>query len=153
MTKGIEFKKLDGSNLKIGLVKARWNSAVTDVLFAKCKEALLDSGVKEKNIIVYEVPGSYEVNFGAIKMIKEEKPDAVVCLGCLIKGETMHFEYIAEAVTQGITRLNIETGVPVIFGVLTCLTEEQAARRSSGEKNHGYEWGLSAIEMALLRKS
>ncbi|MBD3311460.1 MAG: 6,7-dimethyl-8-ribityllumazine synthase [Candidatus Magasanikbacteria bacterium] len=150
--KGIEFKNLDGSDLKIGIAKSRWNSFITDPLLEKCKQALLDSNVKEENIIVYEVPGSYELPFAASKLIKKQQVDAVVCLGSLIKGETMHFEYIAEAVTQGITRLNLETDIPVIFGVLTCLTEEQAIERSSGKKNNGYEWGLSAIEMALLGK-
>ena len=150
MKKGIKFNKLDGGNLRIGIAKSRWNSFITDPLFKKCKQALIDSNVKEENIIVYEVPGSYELSFAASQLIKKEQVDAVVCLGSLIKGETMHFEYIAEAVTQGLTRLNIETDTPVVFGVLACLTEEQAVLRSSGEKNHGYEWGLSAIEMALL---
>jgi 6,7-dimethyl-8-ribityllumazine synthase len=150
MQVGIEFKKQDGKKLKIGIVKSRWNSFITDPLLDRCKKALLDSGVEEKNIIIYEVPGAYEVTYGASQMIKKENPDAVVCLGCLMKGETMHFEYISEAVTQGITRLNIDTDVPVIFGILACFTEEQAVERSSGDKNHGYEWGLSAIEMALL---
>ena len=150
MQKGIEFKNLDGSSLKIGIVKSRWNSFITDPLLERCRQALADSGVKPENIIIYDVPGTYEMTHGASKMIKKEKPDAVVCIGCLIKGETMHFEYISEAVTQGITRLNIDTDVPVIFGILACLTEDQAVERSSGSKNHGYEWGLSAIEMALL---
>jgi 6,7-dimethyl-8-ribityllumazine synthase len=145
--KNIKFEKMDGSKLTIGIVKARWNSHITDPLLDRCKQALIDSGVLENNIIIHEVPGSYELTFGVSQMIKKVKPNAVVCLGSLIKGESMHFEYIAEAVTQGITRLNIETDVPVIFGILTCLNEKQAIERSSGKKNHGYEWGLSAVEM------
>ena len=152
MTKGISFSKLDGSKLKIGIVVARWNSEVTFSLLKKCRKALEDSGVPEKNITVLEVPGSYEVVYGAKRLIEKKKADAVVVLGCLIKGETMHFEYICEAVTHGIMRLNAESGVPVIFGVLTCLNEAQARARAGDDKNnHGYFWGLTAVEMGRLR--
>lgn len=152
MSKGITFPKLNGAKLKIGLVVSRWNKEITFALLKKCQQALQGSGVPEKNIIVLEVPGSYELVYGAKHLIAEKKVDAVVCLGCLIKGETMHFEYICEAVTQGIMRLNVESGVPVIFGVLTCLTEAQAkARAGNDANNHGYWWGLTAVEMGLLR--
>jgi 6,7-dimethyl-8-ribityllumazine synthase len=151
MTKGVQFTLLDGSSLRIGIVKALWNSAVTDALLDGCLRALKESGVREEHIVVRDVPGSYEVVYGAKHLIDMEKPDAVVCLGCLVKGETMHFEYIADAVTQGIMRLNLESGVPVIFGILTCRTEEQALARSRGENNHGYWWGKTAVEMALLK--
>ncbi len=149
MVKGIKFEKLDGSNLKIGIVVSRWNSQITEALFVNCKKALLESGVLEENIIVERVPGAYELLFGTRQMIKRGV-DAVVPIGCLIKGETMHFEYIAEAVSQGVMNFNIGGDVPVIFGVLTCLSEDQAFERSVGNKNHGYEWGLTAVEMALL---
>lgn len=142
---------MDGSKLKIGVVVARWNPEYTDPLRAACLQALADSGVKENHIAMLEVPGSYELSYGAAYLIRQGV-DAVVCIGCLIKGETMHFEYIAEAVTQGITKLNIETKTPVIFGVLTCLTADQAAARTKGDNNHGYWWGLSAVEMGLLKK-
>ena len=102
--------------------------------------------------MVLEVPGSYELVFGAKHLIDSASVHAVVCLGTLIKGETMHFEYIADAVTQGIMRLNVESGVPVIFGVLTCLTEAQARARAIGDNNHGVAWGKTAVEMALLKK-
>ena len=150
MKKGIEFEKMDGTKLKIGIVVARWNSEITDALFDQCKQALLDSGVENKNILVNYVPGSYETVYAAKNLIGKESVDVVVCLGALVKGETMHFEYISDAVTYGIMKLNVETGVPVIFGILTCLNEQQALDRSVGDKSHGYNWGLSAVEMALL---
>lgn len=153
MSKGVTFKNSDGSNLRIGIVKAMWNHELTDSLFDGCKKAILETGVKEENIVALDVPGSYEVVLGAKHLIDTARVDAVVCLGTLIKGETMHFEYIADAVTSGIMRLNLDTGVPVIFGVLTCLTEEQARVRAIGGNNHGVPWGKTAVEMALLKKS
>ncbi|MEK7643953.1 MAG: 6,7-dimethyl-8-ribityllumazine synthase, partial [Patescibacteria group bacterium] len=148
MSKGVSFKKMNGAKLKIGIAVSRWNGEITESLLEKCRLALLDSGVKEKNIFVLEVPGAYELPYAASHLIKTKKPDAVVCFGCLIKGETMHFEYIAEAVTQGIMNLNLGTGVPVIFGVLTVLNEAQAkARSGDNQQNHGYAWGLTAVEM------
>ncbi len=149
--KGITFSKQNGSGLKIGIVIARWNEAVTYPLRDACKKALIDAGVLDAGIIELEVPGAYEVVYGAKHLI-ESGCDAVVTIGCLIKGSTMHFEYIAEAVSQGIMNLNTDTGVPVIFGILTCLTEEQATERSTGDKSHGYAWGQSAVEMALVGK-
>ncbi|OIO19600.1 MAG: 6,7-dimethyl-8-ribityllumazine synthase [Candidatus Magasanikbacteria bacterium CG_4_9_14_0_2_um_filter_41_10] len=151
--KEISFEKINGSGLKIGVVVARWNSAVTYPLRDACLQALKDAGVEKEHIFVQDVPGSYEVVYGAKHLIEQKHVDAVVAIGCLIKGATMHFEYIAEAVSQGIMKLNTETSVPVIFGVLTCLTEEQAISRSTGDNNHGYAWGQSAIEMASLKKS
>lgn len=151
MEKGIEFKISDGSKLKIGIAHSRWNDFIINPLVENCKKALLESGVSEENIFELSVPGAYEVPLAAKKLIDNKKVDAVVCLGALIKGETMHFEYIAEAVTNGIMKLNLETGIPVIFGILTCLNEDQAIERSSGKLNSGYEWGMTAVEMALLR--
>ena len=154
MSKGIEHKKLDGSALKIGVAVSRWNDALTSVLRERCVQALGDFGVKNEHIIIVETPGSFELPFAAKVLIERDKADAVVCLGCLIKGETAHFEYIAGAVSHGIMQVGLDSGVPVIFGVLTCLNEEQARTRASKEgMDHGYEWGLSAVEMGLLRKS
>lgn len=151
MTKGIAFEQMDGSDLKIGIVVARWNSEVTHALRDACKQALVDAGVREQHIRIQEVPGAYETVYGA-KALIEQGVDAVVAIGCLIKGETMHFEYISQAVSQGIMDLNTQTNTPVIFGILTCLTEEQATARSTGDKSHGYAWGQSAVEMALINK-
>lgn len=100
------------------------------------------------------MPGAYELPYAASRVIRKHKVDAVVCIGCLIKGETMHFEYICEAVTQGIMRVNLDSGVPTIFGVLACLTEDQARSRAGllpGKSNHGVEWAQTALRMARLR--
>ncbi|PIR76823.1 MAG: 6,7-dimethyl-8-ribityllumazine synthase [Candidatus Magasanikbacteria bacterium CG10_big_fil_rev_8_21_14_0_10_42_10] len=150
--KSVSFENVDGSGLIIGVVVARWNSDVTAPLRDACVKALQDAGVAESDIIVQSVPGAYEVVSGSKHLIDQHKVDAVVAIGCLIKGETMHFEYIADAVSHGIMTLNTASTVPVIFGVLTCLTEEQATSRSTGEHNHGYAWGQSAVEMASLKK-
>ncbi len=150
MGKGIEFGKMSGAKLKVGIVTSRWNSHITDALLERCKLALLESEVLEKNIIIRNVPGAFEIPFATSRIIKENNLDVVVCLGSLIKGETMHFEYIAETVTNAIMKLSIYNDIPIIYGVLTCLTEDQAIERSSGSKNSGYEWGKAAVEMALL---
>ncbi|OGH64932.1 MAG: 6,7-dimethyl-8-ribityllumazine synthase [Candidatus Magasanikbacteria bacterium RIFCSPHIGHO2_01_FULL_41_23] len=149
----IEHKKLNGNKLRIGIVKAQWNNSITDNLLAGCLKSLSNAGVNKKNIFVLEVPGSFELPFSAQKIIKEKRVDVVIVLGCLIKGETRHDEYIAQAVSQGIMRLGLETGVPVIFGVLTCQIEKQAIDRSVGENNHGYFWGEAGVAMGLLKKN
>ena len=112
--KGLEPVRKDGSSLRIGIVRARWNDEVVSSLSGGCRKELIACGVKEENIIEWKVPGSYELPLGAKKMLDTEKVDAVVCIGTLIKGETMHFEYICEAVTQGIMRLNLDYGKPVM---------------------------------------
>ncbi|PIZ95185.1 MAG: 6,7-dimethyl-8-ribityllumazine synthase [Candidatus Magasanikbacteria bacterium CG_4_10_14_0_2_um_filter_37_12] len=152
MSKGIVFDKLDGSSFRIGIVVSRWNNHITDALLGRCKEALFETGVEEKNISVYQVPGAFEIPFVVSKLIREKNIDVIICLGSLIKGETMHFEYIADSVTKAIMRLNIDNDIPIIYGVLTCLTEQQAIDRSSESKNSGYEWGKAAIEMAKMLK-
>lgn len=152
MSKGITFEKFDGGHLKIGIVVARWNKEITDALLGDCKKALIESGVIESHILVKTVPGSYELVFGAKTLINEHDPDAIVVIGALIKGETAHFEFIAEAVSNGIMKLNIEKDTPIIFGVLTCLNEDQARARSTGELAQGYGWGMTAVEMGLLKK-
>jgi 6,7-dimethyl-8-ribityllumazine synthase len=111
------------------------------------------SAVKAKNITCIEVPGAYELPFAARHLIKSKKKfDAIVVLGCLIKGETMHFEYIADAVAHGLMELNVDEDIPVVFGVLTCLNEKQAHDRAFGKNNHGISWGHTAVEMGLLKK-
>jgi len=151
MAKGIHFDHLDGSALKVGVVVARWNQKVTNALLKDCTRGLLESGVGEKNIFIQSVPGAYEVVFGTKRMIEKKKVDVIIALGCLIKGETMHFEYIANAVSMGIMDVSLSSGVPIIFGVLTCLTEQQAIDRSIGSGSHGYQWAQSAVEMGLLK--
>jgi 6,7-dimethyl-8-ribityllumazine synthase len=148
----VKLEKMSGKGLRIGIVRALWHEEMTRALMEQAIDALHDCGVVDKNIVVAEVPGSYEVVYGAKTLVEKEKCDAVIALSVLIKGETMHFEYIADAVSHGLMGLNVESGVPVIFGVLTCLNEKQARERSVGKKSHGYDWGLSAVHMASLKK-
>ncbi len=147
--KHVVFNNIDGRGMKIAIVVANWNIEITESLEKWCVRGLLDSGVERNDIVVEHVPGSYEIPLSAMQFAKTKKYDAVVAIGCLVKGGTMHFEYIAEAVTQGIMRVGLDTGVPTIFGILTCLNQEQAeARSQDNEKNSGYGWGKSAVEMA-----
>lgn len=148
----IEFPKVNGKNLRIGVVVARWNFDITKGLLEGCVRALKEAGVQYKNVYIVEVPGSFELPLAAQTVLKKNKVDAVVVLGCLIKGETMHFEYIADATANGLMRVSLDAGKPVVFGVLTCLNEKQAKARAFGENNHGYGWGLTAVEMALQTK-
>ncbi|KAG0066588.1 hypothetical protein BGZ93_005489 [Podila epicladia] len=196
----------DGSNLRVLIVRTRWNTAIVDGLVDGAKKAMIDQhNVKPENIVVESVPGAYELPFAAKKLLEvsqmraaegandlmgsvnlldglslnsptisrpasttgtqpaaassgssKQAFDAVICIGVLIKGSTMHFEYICDAVSQGIMRVGLDSGVPVIFGVLTCLTEEQALVRTGMDKagkghNHGLDWGSGAVEMALLK--
>lgn len=126
-----------------------------DALVEGARGELIAMGVRPEDVVVIEVPGSYEVVFGAKHLIDTASVDAVICIGCLIKGETMHFEYISEAVTQGIMRLGLDTGVPVLFGVLTVFKEEQALARAGllpgKSHNHGIEWAQTAVEMSKMR--
>lgn len=148
-------RKTDGTGLRVAIVHAKWNAEVVGALVSGCKQELLKAGVAPKDVVVFEVSGAYELPYAASRAINSQKIDAVVCIGCLIKGGTMHFEYICEAVTQGIMRVQLDTHVPVLFGVLTVLTEEQARERAgltADGHNHGVEWAQTAIEMARLRE-
>ncbi|KAG6862086.1 hypothetical protein C0995_007216 [Termitomyces sp. Mi166 len=184
--------QLDGSNLRVAIVHARWNKTVIDALLAGAIAKLKERGVKESNIVIESVPGSYELPLASSKIIagghvqpqsnvsdllgglnfggsspqpastsaptptvpmSNEPFDAVIAIGVLIKGSTMHFEYICDSVSHGLMKVQLDTGVPVIFGVLTALTDDQALERAGlgrGETkghNHGEDWGLAAVEM------
>ncbi|KAJ1461133.1 6,7-dimethyl-8-ribityllumazine synthase [Pelagophyceae sp. CCMP2097] len=153
-TKEVAWGKLDGSKVRIGIIKARWNPKIVDSLCDAAQATMLELGVDEKNIFITDVPGAWELPFAAKYLAASKTVDAIICLGCLIKGETMHFEYIAEQVSSGIMTISLQTSVPCTMGVLTVLTEEQAAKRSyaEGGDNHGISWGKTAVEMALLRQ-
>ena len=142
----------NSSNMKIGIVVSQWNNIITDGLYNGTYTTLIDSGVSENNIEKIEVPGSFELIFGA-KMLSRKSVDAIICLGSLIKGETKHFEYVCYAVSNGIKDLNITLNIPVIFGVLTDNTMEQAVNRSGGKHgNKGIEAAVTAIKMAHLNQ-
>lgn len=144
--------KIDGTDMRIGIVTARWNDEVTGKLKSGCHATLLKYGVKEEDISHLSVPGSYELPQGArILMTKHRKLDAIICLGCVIKGETDHNDYINRAVASGLMQLGLTSGVPCIFGVLTPNTMEQALDRAGGTHgNKGDEAALTAIQMAAL---
>ncbi|KAJ7633049.1 6,7-dimethyl-8-ribityllumazine synthase [Roridomyces roridus] len=182
--------KYDGTPLRVAIVHARWNTTVIDALLAGAVAKLKERGVKESNIIIQSVPGSFELPLACSRMIAgahvqaasnvsdllgglsfgtgnsragtpaptgpvtvtmpNEPFDAVIAIGVLIKGSTMHFEYICDSVSHALMKVQLDTGVPVIFGVLTALTDEQALERaglSAGGHNHGEDWGLAAVEM------
>lgn len=153
MAKTVAFAEIDGSQLKIGIVVARWNQEYTFALRDEVVRALKDSKVAKKNILVQEVPGSFELVYGASSIIQRHDVDAVVCIGVLIKGDTLHFEHVAQAVAHGIADINARGDVPVIFGVLPCLNEAQVKPRAARTTGYGYGWGKSVVEMALLKKS
>lgn len=151
--KGAKKTRQDGSGLHVVVVRTGWNEKVVGPLVKGCVDELKASGVSK--VEVEEVPGSYELPLACQLIIQNRKPDAVIPIGCLIKGSTMHFEYICEAVAHGLMRVGLDTGVPVIFGVLSCLDEEQALQRagvSPGMHNHGPEWGTAAITMVNLKR-
>jgi 6,7-dimethyl-8-ribityllumazine synthase len=142
------FGELDGKGMRIAVVAARFNQTITDRLVAGAEAAMDVAGVAKNDCLIVRVPGSFELPQVAAAIAKKGGYDAIVCLGCLIKGETDHDVFIAEAVAEGLQHVSLQYGLPVLFGVLTCRTKEQAEARAEGlaEKNKGYEAVLSAIE-------
>ena len=139
--------------MNFGVVVSEWNHIVTDALKKACIDFLTKQGAKKENIQTISVPGSFELPMGAKLLINKHNPDAVICLGCLIKGETKHDEYISSAVASGIMHINLVWGKPVIFGVLTTNNLEQAKDRSGGNMgNKGTEAAEAAIQMVALQK-
>ncbi|EMD91075.1 hypothetical protein COCC4DRAFT_194309 [Bipolaris maydis ATCC 48331] len=189
-------KTYDGSGLRIGIVHARWNTKIIDALLEGTRKKLREAGVKDENIVVQDVPGSYELPYAVKQLysasqiqssntgivgaaadllgstsdltaltgqsaakVSNQPFDAIIAIGVLIKGETMHFEYIADAVSHGLMRLQLDNNVPVIFGLLTLLSDEQGLMRagiggSDGKSghNHGEDWGSAAVELGVKRK-
>ena len=140
--------------LKFGIVRAEWNTEITSALTDGCKKFLLECGADESDIEIADVPGSFELPMGAKILLGKESFDAIICLGCIIKGETKHDEYIGHAVATAIAQLNIMATRPVIFGVLTPNDMQQAKDRSGGQHgNKGVEAAATAIKMAHLRKT
>lgn len=138
----------NGSGKRISIVVSEWNQDITFKLHEGCKQSLLDHGVSEDDIESLVVPGSFELPMGARQLILSTKPDAVICLGCVIKGETDHDVYINQAVANGIMQLSLTTGIPVIFGVLTPNTHDQAIDRAGGKHgNKGVEASITALRM------
>jgi 6,7-dimethyl-8-ribityllumazine synthase len=136
---------------RFAIVVSRFNDEITSGLLAGARATLAEAGVSAADVTTVEVPGAFEIPLTAKRLAESKRFHAVICLGCLIKGDTMHFEYIASAASQGIMDAGLSTGVPIAFGVLTTLTDEQAEiRATAGAGNKGREAALAAIEMATL---
>lgn len=141
----------NAKDLRFGIVVSEWNGTITEGLYEGAKEALLDCGATEENILRWNVPGSFELPFGAKKLIETKPVDAVIAIGSVIQGETKHFDFVCGATAQGIMDLNLRTQVPVIFCVLTDNNMQQAIDRSGGKHgNKGAEAAIAAIKMASL---
>jgi 6,7-dimethyl-8-ribityllumazine synthase len=137
--------------VRFAIIVARFNEEITSGLLSGARAALAEASVRDEDVFVVHVPGAFEIPVAAMRLAETGDFDAVICLGCLIKGDTMHFEYIASAASHGIMDVSTTTGVPVAFGVLTTMTDEQAEVRSApGPDNKGREAALAAIEMAVL---
>lgn len=138
--------------MRIGIVVAEWNPEVTEALYEGAYATLIEHKAKPENIQKIYVPGSYELTFGAHLLAQDDKLDAVIALGCVIQGETRHFDFICDAVSNGLTRVALDYDIPVIFGVLTPNNQQQALDRAGGKHgNKGVEAALTAIKMVALR--
>jgi 6,7-dimethyl-8-ribityllumazine synthase len=140
------------TNLKILIVSTLWNPEIVDSLVLATKKAILEEGVQESQITYKTVPGSWELVAGIQNSIQEGY-HVIIPIGCLIKGATMHFEYISEGVARGLMDLQIKTEIPILYGVLNCLSEEQARERAGlvpESHNHGKDWGSGAVRMGLM---
>ncbi|MBK8874170.1 MAG: 6,7-dimethyl-8-ribityllumazine synthase [Bacteroidetes bacterium] len=142
----------DATKMHFGIAVAEWNSVITGALYKGAYDTLISCGVSPDQIHKIDVPGSFELTAGAKFLASNYKLDAIICLGCVIQGETRHFDFICQAVANGLTNLSVMSGLPFIFGVLTTDTEEQAKERSGGKHgNKGIEAAITAIKMAGLK--
>ena len=144
----------DAKGMKIGIVVAEWNSEVTFAMKEGAVQTLMEHGVKDHDIILCHVPGSFELTAGTQMMAEYSLVDAIVAIGCVIRGETPHFDYICQGVTAGLTQVSLDFKIPVIFGVLTTNNLEQALDRAGGKYgNKGVEAAVTAIKMVALKRS
>lgn len=141
----------DASGLRFAIVVSRFNSAITDRLLEGAEDALKQSGAADEDVEIVYVPGAFELPLAAKKLASQGDYDALIAIGCVIRGETSHYDYVCSETARGIQLAQMDTGVPIIFCVLTCETQEQALARAGGEHgNKGYDSGVAAIEMARL---
>ncbi|MBX7107160.1 MAG: 6,7-dimethyl-8-ribityllumazine synthase [Chitinophagales bacterium] len=146
-------EKPELSTAKIGVIVSSWNTEITEALYRECRKTLVDLSVKKKNLLRLDVPGSFELAAAAKWLIESKRMEAIICLGCVIQGETRHFEFICDAVANGIMELNIRYSTPVIFGVLTTNDLQQALDRAGGRHgNKGTEAAVTAVQMILLKR-
>jgi len=144
--------KINLSSKKFAIVVAEWNEEITEALFEGAHGALIALGVSKKNITRKNVPGSYELPLGAQWSAEQKTIDAVICLGCVIQGETPHFDYICQAVAYGIMKVNLTTKKPIAFGVLTTTNKRQALERAGGKYgNKGEEAAITAVKMLEIK--
>ena len=144
----------DAGKMRFGIVVSDWNYEITGSLLRGAEATLKKHGATENNIVIRHVPGSFELTLGAQFLAEYDDLDAIICLGCVIQGETPHFTYICQSVTQGITQLNLEYNIPFIFGVLTTLNPDQAREGAGGmHGNKGDEAAVTAIKMAALQRA
>ncbi len=139
---------------RFGIVVAEWNAEITNALYQGAYNSLIANGASANNIETYPVPGSFELTAGAELLLKNKDFDAIICLGCVIQGETRHFDFICDAVANGVSNVSIKYSKPVIFGVLTTDNQQQALDRAGGKHgNKGDEAAITAIKMADLAKT
>jgi len=143
----------NGVGMRIGIVVAEWNIAITGALFDGAVQTLVKNGVKKDDIIIITVPGSFELTMGAQFMCEDKTIDGVITLGCVIQGETRHFDFICDAVAHGVTNVSLKYNKPVVFGVLTPNTMEQAQDRAGGKHgNKGDEAAVTVMKMIALQR-
>ncbi len=145
---------MKNKKINISIIAAKFNEAITQRLLKACLEQLLRSGLKKNNIKVHWVPGSFEIPVAALKLARKKNIDCVICLGAVIRGETLHYDLVARGAAEGIMQVSLQTGKPVIFGVLTTETFDQASRRSQSKgENKGRDSAVAALEMIDLLRS
>jgi 6,7-dimethyl-8-ribityllumazine synthase len=145
--------KFRADGLRFGVITSRYNNSITESLECAALEVLRSAGASEKQVDVLSVPGAFELPLAAKKLAEADKVDAIVAIGCVLRGETSHYDYICSEVARGIQLAQLDTGVPIIFCVLTCDTMEQAVERAGpGAGNKGHEAGLAALEMGSLMR-
>ena len=145
--------RLNAEGFRFALIASRWNDFITSRLTEGAVDALERLGADEKSVELYKVPGSFEIPLLALKLASSGKYDAVICLGTIIRGQTPHFEYIAGEVTKGIAQAGMQSGVPVVYGIVTADTLEQAIDRAGAKQgNKGFEAAMSAVELVNLYK-
>jgi 6,7-dimethyl-8-ribityllumazine synthase len=143
----------DASGMRFGIVVSEWNNKITEALYTGAEKLLIKHGVKEEDIVKEYVPGTFELTYGAKILAEENELDSVIVLGCVIQGETRHFDFICQGVAKGITDLNLQLDIPIIFGVLTTDNMQQALDRAGGKHgNKGDEAAVTAIKMVAFKQ-
>lgn len=147
------FENLSAAGMRVAIITARWNGHITSQLRDGAVKALLDAGMSREDIGLFDVPGAVELTFGASAVIESSSFDAVIVFGCVVRGDTPHFDYVCQSVTQGVTALNADCDTPVIFGLLTVENEQQALERIGGAHGHkGIEAAQTAIDMIRFKQ-